>query len=328
MTPAAIGSPPLSRLDWIRCGPFLAQIIVTRRCNLSCGYCTEYDKTSEPIPFELLKQRLVKLRELRTWALSLMGGEPTLHPDLLWIVRTMRLLGFRRRMMTTNGFLLTREMIEGLNRQGLTDMSLSVDGVNPNSTTVKVLQTLKKRLKLLAQYAQFDVVLSGVIGSAPREEVLQVIDYAQARGFKPRILLLHDEDGQLRLSPAELALYTEAKRKVGRRAREAHDYRERLIQTGEAPFRCRAGARYLYVDEFGTVRWCAQTRTGFGKNLMDYTRDDLQEQFYTYKPCSSKCSVACVRTASAFDEWRSQRPAHESRQAQEIQSPPSPLTLP
>ena len=56
-------------------------------------------------------------------------------------------------MMTTNATLLTREMIEGLNREGLTDMSVSVDGVKPNQTTVKVLDTLKKKLELLAQYA-------------------------------------------------------------------------------------------------------------------------------------------------------------------------------
>src|SRR5262245_25998966 len=30
--------------------PILAQIIPVRRCNLSCVYCNEYDKTSEPGP--------------------------------------------------------------------------------------------------------------------------------------------------------------------------------------------------------------------------------------------------------------------------------------
>ncbi len=304
----------ISHLDWLRYGPFLAQIIVTRRCNLSCGYCSEYDKTSAPVPFDVLQPRLEKLRQLGTWALSLMGGEPTMHPDLLRIVGEMRRLGFRRRMMTTNAVLLTREMIEGLNREGLTDVSVSVDGVKPNSTTVKVLDTIKKRLELLSKHARFKFVMSAVIGSSSREEVLEVVDFAQAHGFQPRILLIHDANGQLRLTPAELALYTEVKRKVGRAAREAHDYRERLIQTGEAAFRCRAGARYLYIDEMGMVRWCAQTRSGFGKILLDYSLDDLRQQFYSWKSCSTKCSVGCVRTASAFDEWRSQKPTRQPLQ--------------
>jgi MoaA/NifB/PqqE/SkfB family radical SAM enzyme len=233
-------------------------------------------------------------------------------------VNEMTRLGFRRRMMTTNGILLTRDMIEGLNQAGLTDVSVSVDGVKPSATTVKVLETLRNRLELLARYAKFKVVMSAVIGSSSRAEVHEVVDYAQSHGFQPRILLIHDENGQLRLSPEELSLYAEVKKKVGPAAREAHDYREHLIEEGKAPFRCRAGARYLYVDESGMVRWCAQTRAGFGKNLMEYTLEDICRQFYTYKSCSDKCSVGCVRTASAYDEWRSQGSVLESQPTEEM----------
>jgi len=301
-------SPPISWIDWLRYGPFLAQLIVTRRCNLTCGYCTEYDKTSDPIPLDTLARRMAKLRQLRAWALSLMGGEPTLHPDLLQILDEMGRLGFRRRMMTTNGLRLTEQLIEGLNEHGLTDMSISVDGVKPNSTTVKVLHTLRKNLDRLANRARFRVVVSGVIGSAPPEEVLDVVKFARGHGFDPRILLIHDKDGQIGLTPGELAVYAEVKQQLGARGQEAHDYRDRLIQEGTAPFHCRSGARYLYVDEFGIVRWCAQTRTSFGKDLLEYTVHDLREHFYTGKPCSDKCSVGCVRTVSALDQWRSQRP--------------------
>ncbi len=305
----APGTSPrlISWLDWLRYGPFLAQVIATRRCNLSCGYCTEYDKTSEPVPFDVLRQQLELLRDLRTWAVSLMGGEPTLHPDLLRIFSTMRVLGFHRRMMTTNGLLLTKEIVDGLNNSGVTDMSLSIDGVKRNATTRKVLNVLRRKLDILAERARFDVVLSAVIGTAPREEVLEVVEFAKSRGFTPRLLVLHNEHGQMGLSSEELAVYAEVKQLFGHRVtEEAHGYRERLIQNGEAPFRCRAGARYLYIDEFGMVRWCAQTRTAFGKRLSAYALEDLRQHFYSEKACSDKCCVGCVRTASALDQWRSQ----------------------
>ena len=32
--------------------PVLAQIVPARFCNLSCAYCNEYDKVSEPVPLE------------------------------------------------------------------------------------------------------------------------------------------------------------------------------------------------------------------------------------------------------------------------------------
>jgi MoaA/NifB/PqqE/SkfB family radical SAM enzyme len=302
-------------LDWLRVGPFLAQLVVTRRCNLSCDYCSEFDTTSRAVPFEMLQRRMAKLAELRTWALALMGGEPTLHPDLLRIFQEMRRLGFQRRMMTTNGLLLTRRMVDGLNESGLTDLNVSVDGVKRSPSTLKVLEVLRPRLEALAERARFDVVLNVVIGVAPREEVLEVVDFALLHRFAPRLLLIHDESGQIRLSQAQMALYLEVKRKLGSAAEEAGNYRDRLIQHGEAPFRCRSGARYLYVDEFGLVRWCAQTRWSYGKELLEYTVDDLREQFYLEKPCHVRCSVACARTVSAFDRWRGQRSQDDARRS-------------
>lgn len=77
----------LSLAQWLAYGPFRAQLVVTRRCNLSCGYCFEYDKTSNPVPYPLLEARLGKLCELRAWVVCLTGGEPTLHRDLACLVR-------------------------------------------------------------------------------------------------------------------------------------------------------------------------------------------------------------------------------------------------
>ncbi len=299
-------STRISRARWLAYGPFLAQVVVTRRCNLSCGYCFEFDKVSRPVSYPLLASRLAKLRELRTWAVCLTGGEPTLHPDLLRLVEKMRDFGFRRRQMITNGYRLTRTLVEGLNTAGLTDLQLSIDGVHRSRATIKVMDGLRHRLDTLARHARFRVVLSAVIGAAPPEEALEVVRFAKSRGFVPRILLLHDEHGHVGPSPEELAAYYEVKRLLGRAGREARDYRERLIREGAAPFRCRAGARYLYVDEFGKVHWCSQTKDLFSKDLAEYGVEDLERQFYTAKPCNERCSIGCARTASAYDEWRSQ----------------------
>jgi MoaA/NifB/PqqE/SkfB family radical SAM enzyme len=103
----------LSVFQWLRDGPWLAQVVVTRRCNLKCGYCTEYDRTSDPAPYDGLALRLA---ELRAWAVCLTGGEPTMHPRLPDLVAEMKRLGFKRRMLTTNGWRLTRELIDALNR--------------------------------------------------------------------------------------------------------------------------------------------------------------------------------------------------------------------
>jgi MoaA/NifB/PqqE/SkfB family radical SAM enzyme len=282
--------------------------VVLRRCNLSCTYCNEFDQSSDPIPLETLKARARKLKELGTFSINLTGGEPTMHPDLPELIRYCRYdLKFLRTTMISNGFYLKPDYIEKLNQAGLQDMQISIDGVKPNDMTVKVLDSLRKRLGYLKEHAKFNVVVSGVVGSCPPEESFEVIRYAKEMGFKPRVLLIHDHDGQVKLSEEELKVYHRIKKMIPRSFPEFTDYRDTMIAEGSAPFKCRGGSRYLYVDEFGKVAWCSQTRSFFSKDLMEYSYEDLKREFYSYKSCHDKCTLGCVRAASSVDGWRPQK---------------------
>ncbi|MCP5082333.1 MAG: radical SAM protein [Alphaproteobacteria bacterium] len=286
--------------------PFLAQLIVTRRCNLSCGYCNEYDLHSPPVDARLILERMRKLRDLGTLALEFTGGEPLLHPKIIDFVGSAQRMGFWQIMMISNAFLLNREKIKRLNGAGLQHLQISVDGVEPNETTNKVLKSLRRRLELLAEIANFKVTLSSVIGSANDSQTLEVLKFAKSLGFKPRVLLIHSEDGQLDLTSDQVKLFSQIQDEIGRSVTESADYRTRLLTEGRAPFRCRAGSRYIYVDEFGQVCWCSQTREEFSRPLDEYGASDLKEQFLTPKACSERCTIGCARTNSKLDEWRPQ----------------------
>jgi MoaA/NifB/PqqE/SkfB family radical SAM enzyme len=293
----------------LRYSPFLAQLVVIRRCNLSCGYCSEFDKVSERVPMHLLEERLEKLRSLGTFGISLTGGEPTLHPQLTDLISKCRQLGFLRTGMISNGFFLKPALIEALNKAGLQEMQISIDGVHANDTTQKVLDNLKKRLEWLREYAQFSVTVSGVIGASPPQEAEEVVAFAAKMGFTPRVLLVHDDEGQLKLSPDEVKVFEKIVKTLPKSRVDFSNYRKRLVRDGSAPFKCRAGSRYLYVDEFGKVNWCSQTRNVWSKPLLDYTLDDLREQFFKHKSCNSTCTIGCARSCSQLDNWRSQLPA-------------------
>src|SRR5580692_3063625 len=90
--------------------PILAQIVPIRRCNLDCGYCNEYDKTSEPVPLPTMLGRIDRLADLGTTIITLSGGEPTLHPDLDAIIRRIRQRNAIATLIT-NGLLLTPDRI-------------------------------------------------------------------------------------------------------------------------------------------------------------------------------------------------------------------------
>jgi MoaA/NifB/PqqE/SkfB family radical SAM enzyme len=297
-------TPPLAFR--LRYSPFLAQMVVVRRCNLSCGYCSEFDKTSEPVPYDLLAQRLERLRELGTFGISLTGGEPTLHPELPGLIRKCRELGFLRTGMISNGFFLRPELIEKLNEAGLQEMQISIDGVRRNETTEKVLDNLRKRLLDLKKHARFKITVSGVIGAAPPNEAEEVVAFAKELGFTPRVLLVHDHTGRLKLQPDEVKAFQRIVDTLPKSWSDFSSYRKRLVRQGTAPFKCRAGSRYLYIDEFGSVNWCSQTRNIWSKPLATYSREDLREQFFTHKSCNDTCTLGCARSSSQLDGWRPQ----------------------
>lgn len=288
-------------------GPLLAQVVITRRCNLTCGYCNEYDEVSPPVPAELIKARVDRLADLGLLFCEYTGGETLLHPDLVELVRYASSYRFNERWIITNGYLLTEDIVKQLNDAGLTHLQISIDGVTVNSITVKVLKPLRKKIEYLQKHAKFTVQINAVLGAGNDEEVLEVMRFASEAGFRPRASIIHDGQGGMILDERGKQLMHEVSALVGKRFSESGDYRARLLATGEADFKCRAGSRYLYVDEHGDVHWCSQQRGVFKKPLADYTFDDLRQQFDTKKPCATTCTVGCVRTASRWDEWRPQR---------------------
>ena len=124
--------------------PVLAQIVVTRRCNLSCGYCYEYDKVSKPIPLEILKERIDALKRLKTVFVTLNGGEPLLHPQIADLVRYIAELGMVP-MINSNGHVLKLPLIQQLNDAGLFGMQLSCDALEDNAHRHAVQAGLDRR---------------------------------------------------------------------------------------------------------------------------------------------------------------------------------------
>src|SRR5262249_44808486 len=127
--------------------PIVAHIIPIRRCNLSCAYCNEYDKVSEPVPTEEMLKRIDQLAALGTTAITISGGEPLLHPGLDEIIRRIRSHGILATLIT-NGYLLTSERIGLLNQAGLDYLQISIDNVIPDDVSKKSLKVLDQKLVL------------------------------------------------------------------------------------------------------------------------------------------------------------------------------------
>src|SRR5437899_1025225 len=95
--------------------PILVHIIPIRRCNLSCTYCNEFDDFSKPVPLNEMRRRLNALADMGTSIITISGGEPLLHSELDGVIAHIRRRGMIAGLIT-NGYLLTAERIERLDR--------------------------------------------------------------------------------------------------------------------------------------------------------------------------------------------------------------------
>jgi MoaA/NifB/PqqE/SkfB family radical SAM enzyme len=293
--------------------PLLVQIIPIRRCNIDCGYCNEYDKVSAPVPPDRMLARIDRLAELHASVVAFSGGEPMLHPQLEDLIRRIRQHGMIAGLIT-NGYLLSQKKIEALNEAGLDYMQISIDNVEPDEVSKKSLRLLDKKLQWLAQYATFDVNINSVVGGGTKnpEDARTVSRRARELGFSTSIGIIHDGSGQLKaLNGLSRRVYDEVSSEIS----PAHFIAKNLysgvrgfqdnLAAGQAnEWRCRAGARYLYVCEDGLVHFCSQQRGWPGIPLEQYTIEHVRAAFDMPKSCAPYCTIGCVHRVSTMDYWR------------------------
>ena len=291
--------------------PILAHIIPMRRCNLSCAYCNEYDKVSDPVPTAEMLHRIEMLAALGTGIITISGGEPLLHPGLDEIIRCIRRVGSIATLIT-NGYLLTPERIKQLNRAGLEHLQISIDNVQPDEVSKKSLKVLDRKLQWLAEFAAFDVNINSVLGGGiPHpEDALTITRRALELGFETTVGIIHDHGGQLEpLQENEQTVYDQIlkERKPALFAFAYDNLFHKNLAAGEPnDWQCRAGSRYLYICEQGLVHYCSQQRGYPAIPLDKYTQADLDREYSTVKPCAPFCTVSCVHRVAMLDLMRNQ----------------------
>jgi cyclic pyranopterin phosphate synthase len=131
------------------------RISVIDHCNLRCVYCMPLrGLTFIPSP-ELLTAEEIELVARAAASLGfrkfrLTGGEPTLRPDIVEIVRRVAAVpGVRDVAMTTNAILLPR-LARDLKEAGLTRINIHVDTLHP------------ERLKKLMRFGTVEEIMAGI----------------------------------------------------------------------------------------------------------------------------------------------------------------------
>ncbi len=114
----------------------LANLDLTNRCNMTCPVCFANANASgylyEP-DFETVRKMLQALRDQKPVACRIVqfsGGEPTIYPRFLDVLRLAKEMGFSHTQVATNGLkFMDLEFAERAKEAGLHTLYLQFDGV-------------------------------------------------------------------------------------------------------------------------------------------------------------------------------------------------------
>lgn len=150
-----LGSPRRKAIDAYGRQMTYLRISLTDRCNFRCVYCMPaVGMTFQPREEILTDEELIRVLRLCTelgfTKFRLTGGEPTVRPHLVDLVKEMKALpGVEEISMTTNALLLSY-MAEKLRAAGLDRINVSLDTLDP------------EKFKLMTRGGRLDLVWAGL----------------------------------------------------------------------------------------------------------------------------------------------------------------------
>jgi hypothetical protein len=125
--PLALDHNLYYRLPWNLPDNAISWLEVTKACNMYCEGCYRENGPKGHKPLDQIKRDLAVFKKYRkTDGVSLAGGDPLVHPDIVEIVRLVAQDGLKP-IVNTNGLALTKELLRDLKRAGAAGFTFHID---------------------------------------------------------------------------------------------------------------------------------------------------------------------------------------------------------
>ncbi len=173
------------RLPWTLNDNVLGWLEPTKRCNLYCEGCysrndPKSDKTLEQVRSDL--KVFVKHRKMDS--ISIAGGDPLVHPQLVEIVRMIRGEFGLKPVLNTNGFALTPELLKALKSAGLFGFTFHIDSNQKRQgwegkSEIELNELRLRYARMVADEGDLSVAFNATVYSHTLDSVPALVDWAR-----------------------------------------------------------------------------------------------------------------------------------------------------
>jgi sulfatase maturation enzyme AslB (radical SAM superfamily) len=241
-------------------------------CNVDCAYCCAGDDGLRFESEESLRGLVDALRARGFPGIGFMGGEPTVHPGLLGLLRYAKSVGFSSEVLVTNGVrLCDRDFAAAIVEAGVDVVIMSLDtfdaGVQERLLGgPAVFAKIRAGLDNVLSLPGVDVVLAAVVTALNADLLPAYMEEVAAlqRRFGKRIgVLLHALQKPAKDGPAQQVLHMplpEAARRVGLALARAREVGVTALAFSIPP--CLMEGHEQNVVELYTSEWDIDLSTG------------------------------------------------------------------
>ncbi|EKE06484.1 MAG: hypothetical protein ACD_18C00347G0009 [uncultured bacterium] len=145
----------------------IALIEVTNKCNLGCPTCYANSGKGEPLAVAKISEMLDFLVDSEggeSEILQISGGEPTVHPEIIEIIKTAREKKIKYIMLNTNGIRIAEdeEFVKELSQfKGKFEVYLQFDGFDKSTYThLRGRDLLETKLKAIENLRKYEIPIT------------------------------------------------------------------------------------------------------------------------------------------------------------------------
>jgi radical SAM protein with 4Fe4S-binding SPASM domain len=162
-------------------------LYITDKCQLRCGHCYMGDRleVGRVMPFSDVVRNMTVWRKMGGSKLSILGGEPTLHPAFVEIVRVANALGYEKVILNTNGLLTAKKRLRRVTPKDFAYVQVSLDGASPAThDVIRGKGTFDQAWATTTDLCQrgFDTRIICTVNRVNMEECLKLLPMAEQAG--------------------------------------------------------------------------------------------------------------------------------------------------